>query len=320
MQSSRPSICTAARSRRRSGSAALLLLVLLATGADARAEPWALVGILQGSAVVVRQSSRFALAEGAALNEGDLLETPVGSYVQIELADGSIVGVAEASRLALKPRLAGKAAASPRLYLLEGWLKVRPPAKSEATFDFVSPQAEIQAKDGAVVVHVVPKAYAVFVESGSAQLAQRDPPRTSVALKRADFAAQLPGSDRPAVATRIAPDFLQQLPRPFRDPLPARAELFARRSIVLRPLGPVAYADVAAWLRTEPALRLPLSRQWRGRAADPSFRAEVAANLGAHMEWEPVIFPERFLPKKAPEPPRLSASAAAAGGPANATN
>jgi hypothetical protein len=317
MQSSWPSPCIAARSRRWSSLAALVFLlpVLLVAGADARAEPWALVGILQGSAVVVRQSNRFALAEGAALNEGDLVETPAGSYVQIELADGSIVGVAEASRLALKPRLAGsKTAASPRLYLLEGWLKVRLAAKSESPFVLVSPQAEIQAKDGALVVRVAPKAYAVFVESGSAQLLQRDPPRTSVALKPADFAAPLPGGDRPAVATRIAPDFLQQLPRPFRDPLPARAELFARRSIVLQPLGPVAYADVAAWLHTEPALRLPLSRQWRGRAADPSFRTEVAANLGAHMEWEPVIFPERFLPKKAPEPPRLSASAAAGGG------
>ena len=56
------------RSRPSRHLAALLLgLSLSLADAPARAEPLAVVGILQGAAVLVRQSSRFALAEGAAI-------------------------------------------------------------------------------------------------------------------------------------------------------------------------------------------------------------------------------------------------------------
>jgi hypothetical protein len=98
------------------------------------------------------------------------------------------------------------------------------------------------------------------------------------------------------------------LPRPFRDPLPARAALFAKRIVTPQALGQVSYADVTVWLHSEPAVRLALSRQWRSRAADRAFRAELAANLSAHMEWERVLYPERFLPKKPPPPPEARPS------------
>jgi len=74
--------------------------------------------------------------------------------------------------------------------------------------------------------------------------------------------------------------------------------LYAKRVITPQPLGPVAYGDVKAWMQSESPVRLALSRQWRSRASDAAFRAEVDANLSAHMEWERVIHPERFLPKK----------------------
>ncbi len=44
-----------------------------------------------------------------------------------------------------------------------------------------------------------------------------------------------------------------------------------------------------------------LEAAFREAWADPAFRAEVAKNLGAHTEWEPVLFPERFQkPASAP--------------------
>ena len=57
------------------------------------------------------------------------------------------------------------------------------------------------------------------------------------------------------------------MPRQFRDRLPARGEQFAKRNVAPKALGEIAYTDVAAWLRTEPALRLPLLPLWRSRAA-----------------------------------------------------
>ena len=126
---------------------------------------------------------------------------------------------------------------------------------------------------------------------------------------------QAAGAEQPSISPRLAADFLQQMPTMFRDPLPARAALFANRVVVLQALGPVAYGDVTAWLHGEPAVRLPLSKQWRGRAADSAFRAEVAANLAAHTEWERVLYPERFLPKKPrPLPPPPEQPAVGQGG------
>lgn len=269
----------------------------------AQAAPEALIGILQGQAVLVRDSTRFALAEGAALSAGDIVETAKGAFMQIEFGDGALLGVGEASRLIIRPRLTpSRKAVSPRLYQLDGWTKLRLPATPEVEFGLWTPSLELDGKAGSVVVWMHGSGWAVFAETGAVRVLQRDGAKATLALGRGDFAALREGSDKPARSAQLAPDFVQQLPRDFRDPLPARGELYARRSIQLQSLGPVGYEDVSAWLHTEPKIRLALSRQWRGRASDRAFRSAAAANLSAHMEWERVLFPERFLPKKPPPP------------------
>lgn len=284
----------------------LLTAGALAASAPAVAEPPAIVGILQGSAVLVRQSARFALAEGAALADGDIVETPPAAFAQLEFDDGTIVGVGEATRLILKPRLTGlKMPAPPRLYLLEGWLKVNAKPDATAEFSVLSPVFDVNAKASTVVLRLQPKTYAVFAERGATRLSQRDGARANLTLKQGDFAA--PVAEKLGVQPRLPPEFAKDLPRPFRDPLPARAALFAKRQITLQSLGTISYADVTAWLHSEPGVRLALSRQWQSRASDRAFRSELAANLSAHMEWERVLYPERFLPKK-PKPPDARAS------------
>ena len=269
----------------------------------AHAAPEALIGILEGPAVLVRQSTRFTLVEGAALTEGDIVETGKGSFLQLEFGDGALVGVGEGSRLIIKPRLTSlKTVAPPRLYQIEGWSKLRLPAKSDAGFGLLAPAFELDGKAGSVVVRVLPDAWAVFAETDALRVQQRDGARAALGLGKGEFAALRAGSDKPAVSAKMAPDFVQQLPRNFRDTLPARGERFAKRSVQLQPIGLVSYEDVSPWLHTEPGIRLALSRQWRGRASDRAFRAAAAANLSAHMEWERVLFPERFLPKKPPPP------------------
>jgi len=283
-------------------------LAMALAWSPAHAESEALIGILQGPAVLVRQSTRFTLVEGAALNEGDIVETGKGSFMQIEFGDGTLVGVGEGSRLIIKPRLTAlKTAAPPRLYQIEGWSKLRLPAKPDAGFGLLAPAFELDGKAGSAVVRVLPGGWAVFAETAALRVQQRDGARAAFGLGKGEFAALHPGSDKPSVSTQLAPDFVQQLPRNFRDPLPARGDQFARRNIVLQPLGLVSYEDVSPWLHTEPGIRLALSKQWRGRVSDKAFRAAAAANLPAHMEWERVLFPERFLPKK-PAPPPASAA------------
>ncbi len=52
---------------------------------SAHAEPHAVIGILTGAASLVRQTTRYALAEGAVLAEGDIVELYPG--VQVGRAD-----------------------------------------------------------------------------------------------------------------------------------------------------------------------------------------------------------------------------------------
>ena len=280
---------------------ALLGFGLGLPGSPAVAQTAATVGILKGGAVLVRQSTRYTLAEGVALADGDIVETAAGTFAQIEFADGTLLGVGESGRLLVRPRLTGPKPPAARIYLLEGWVKVRL-AKPETRFAILSPLAELEARTGALVVRIQSKAYAAFVEAGAAQIVQRDGARATIPLKNGEFAMQTAGADKPTLSTRLDPGFLQQMPPMFREPLPPRAGVYARRPVAPQPLGLVSYADVAAWLRTEGPLRLGLSRQWPGRASDRQFRADVAANPSSHIEWERVLYPERFLPKPPPDP------------------
>jgi len=272
---------------------------LLVLGSAAAAAAPALVGILQGEATLVRQTTRYTLAEGVALADGDIVETGPDAFAQIELEDGTIIGIAEKGRLLLKPQVTAPrtTSAPPQFYLLEGWIKLATVPKAPAEFAFLTPAFELLSPGATVVARVRPKGYELFVESGSARLVARG---ATSGLKGNDFVSQAAGADKPAIGPSIGGEFLQQLPRPFRDRLPARAALYAGRNVAPKPIGPIAYADVSAWLHAEPGVRLALSKQWRPRAADRAFRGELVSNLAAHTEWERVLYPKRFMPKPAP--------------------
>jgi hypothetical protein len=47
-------------------------------------------------------------------------------------------------------------------------------------------------------------------------------------------------------------------------------------------------------------LRRPLVQRWRSKAREPAFRAALVANLAAHPEWDPVLFPEKYIKKPLP--------------------
>ena len=263
--------------------------------------------------MLVRQTTRYTLVEGAALAEGDIVETPAGAFAQIEFEDGVTVGLGEGSRILIRPKLQGmKALAVPRLYLLEGWVKATPAPKGELAL--LSPRFELGIDGGSAVIKLDAKSYATFAERGAVRLVQRDGARSTVTLRPGEFASLAAGADKVTIVPRMNAEFLQALPKMFRDALPPRAALYAKRNPAPKPLAPIEYGDVAVWLHSESGIRLPLSRQWISRASDKAFRAELVANLNAHKEWERILFPERFLPKK-PPPPRPIEPASAASSP-----
>ena len=279
----------------------LLCVASLLASSLACAQATSVVGILEGSATLIRQTTRYALAEGVALNEQDIIETARGAFVQIELPGGVLVGVGESTRLMLRPRV-GKGLAPPPLYLLQGWLKT----SAGGAFAYASPTFEIATQAATTVVYTMGSHYEVFLESGAAKLTPRDGARTTAQLVGGDFAQRREGATQ-TVARRATPEFLTKVPRQFRDRLPARAEHFAKRNVAPKALGEIAYTDVAAWLRTEPALRLPLLPLWRSRAADPTFRAAAKADLAQHPEWEPYADPEGYARRIAAEAERRRA-------------
>ena len=285
------------------------LLLLCVAGLLAPPPAWAqsasIVGIVEGGATLIRQITRYTLAEGVALNEQDIIETAPGAFVQIELPAGVLVGVGESTRLMLRPRV-GKGLTPQPLYLLQGWLKT----SSGGAFSYASPAFEIATQAATIVVYTTGTQYEVFLESGAAKLTPRDGGRTVAQLASGEFAQRREGA-APTVARRAEPEFLAKVPRQFRDRLPARGEQFAKRNVQPKALGEIAYTDVAAWLRTEPALRLPLLPLWRPRAADLTFRAAAKADLAQHPEWEPYADPEGYARRIAEEAERRRAREAA---------
>lgn len=281
-------------------------LCLLALGNAASAAAPALVSLLQGEGTLVRQTTRYALTEGVALADGDIVETAADAFLQIEFEDGTLVAMSEKGRLLLKPQITPpKTTSAPaQFYLLEGWIKLTTVPKPPAEFAFLTPAFEFVTPGATIVARVRAKSYELFVESGSGRLIAQG---ATTGLKADDFVNQAANVSKPTTGASLGGEFLQLLPRQFRDRLPARAALFTGRIVTPKPVGPIAYADVSAWLHAEPGVRLALSRQWRSRAADRAFRAEVAANLSAHTEWERVLYPERFLPKKPPPPAMATA-------------
>ncbi len=281
-------------------SAAACLLTALHGAAQAQA---AVIGILEGRATLLRPTGKFELAEGAVLNAADIVETAAAGFVQIEFADGVRLALGEGSRLMLA---AGAAPANTaRARLLQGWMKLTPGTDKPLAGDFLTPLGAIGSLAGACVVHAEAKQLELFVEGGTVALAERG--SAARQIKGGEFLSGN-GNAALAAAARVAPDFVQRMPRLFRDALPARAAKFRDRPAAPRALGAVHYDDVAAWLQADEAIRVPLIESWRVRLSDKEFHAAVLANLARHPEWQVLVLPP---PKKKPVPRPLPAPRAA---------
>ena len=201
----------------------LLCFASLLVSSLACAQAASVVGIVEGGATLIRQTTRYALAEGVALNEQDIIETAPGAFAQIELPGGVLVGIGESTRLMLRPRV-GKGLTAPPLYLLQGWLKT----STSGAFGYASPTFEIATQAATTVVYTTGAQYEVFLESGAAKLTLRDGAQTVAQLASGDFAQRREGAT-PTVARRATPEFLAKVPRQFRDSA-ARARRAVRQA------------------------------------------------------------------------------------------
>lgn len=269
------------------------------------AEVLGTITILEGQALIYRGSGRLQAVEGVRLAPGDIVETAPSTFAQLEFADRSVVQFGPSTRVLVNAStLRQKPDRS--LYILDGWVKVastQREAGDEAGFDLRAPQFEIPASPAVIVLRNAPAEVALFVELGSVRLTER--PQGAGGAVVASLGAgnfyqrKLPA--RGVVASGAAPvGLVGDMPRAFRDSLPSRIERYRNREVQAKDAPAFAYADVQAWLQAEPAVRRPLMQRWRVKAREPAFRAALIANLAAHPEWDPILFPEKYKPKEPP--------------------
>ena len=109
------------------------------------------------------------------------------------------------------------------------------------------------------------------------------------------------GAAKGAVTPRPTPAQMQRVPRGFRDSLPLRSAALKDRTVAPKATPPPGYAEFREWLLVEAPLRKTFTRRFVERTRDPAFRAGLVEHLSQHPEWEPVLFPERFVkPASAP--------------------
>lgn len=279
---------------------ALSLCVLLWQAPLWAATPLATATIVDGEAVLLRDASRFALAEGVRLERDDIVETTDKTrFLRIEFGDGVILDLGPESRLLLGPKLLGDRARLPaKLHLLRGVAKLTVPKPlPPAAGTFTTPALDVLGVAHTAVFIVDGADAQVFAESGAVTLQGRrgGRPAGNNTVKSSEFYSR--GADaKGSSSARPTPAFIQRLPRAFLDTLPSRAKLFADREVAPKPLGELEYADAQPWVDAE-GLRAHFAARWRALAHNPAFREGVAAGMAAHPEWDRILFPEKYLPK-----------------------
>jgi len=264
------------------------------------ADPLGTLTILEGEALVYRGGGRIHATEGLRLAPGDIVETAKATFMQVELADQSVAQLGPATRAMFNTStVRGKP--ERWVYVMDGWAKVS--GTKAAGFDLRTPLLEIPAAPAVVVLRGKPGEATLFVERGDAKLGERPVSGAPVvyALKAGESYQRKAGT-RGSVSAGSTQALLQDMPRAFRDSLPMRAERFRDQTVKVKDAPAFTYADVETWLKAEPAVRRPLMQRWRAKAREPAFRAALVSNLNAHPEWDPILFPEKYLPKPASAP------------------
>ena len=275
--------------------------------------------IVDGEAVLIRETSRSALAEGVRMQAGDIVESAAAAgIVRLEFANGAVLDLGPDTRVLLMPRFHAERRQRPAfVYLLQGWTKLEVPAPAPAPVPGIA-AAPVDALTaaGSSVERVAGAEVGVFQESGQGSVVEPAAGRAPIVRALRAGESYTYRDAKGAVAPRPAPQFLEALPRAFRDTLPRRADRFTGPERAPKPLPALRYADIEAWLKAEPALRLALVPRWQRLAATADFRKALVSNLREHPEWERILFPPKPSPNAPPNPPSSNSPPSPAGYPA----
>jgi hypothetical protein len=244
---------------------------------------------------VIRGATVYVGMPGTKVNRGDMLETGARGVTQIEFGP-TVIALGPSSRLLLFSYSASGAGSQAEFVLLSGWLKSELDAKS-GSFQFDTPLLAGVIKQGNMVVHAGADSSEIFVESGSANIGQVTAGGSASQLRPAkagDFFSRQAGKNL-TTASRPASAFVESMPMPFRDTLPAHP--LKTKSPELSHGKEIEYAQLRPWLLMPARWRKELVPRFQSRLSDPKFRDELAAHVQEYPEWDPVLHPEKYSGK-----------------------
>jgi hypothetical protein len=279
----------------------LLLLVLLFP-LSAFTQEAATVTMVEGGLRLIRGTSLLQGAESMRLRAGDIMESADSGFVQLEFPGGVVVALGPGSHVLLLSDRPGRDGDKARaMVLLSGWLKGEL-GPNAGTYRFLTPALAVTSREGSVLVHAGTPSE-IFVESGSAVIAAVKPDGNlgeTTPAKAGQFISRRAGKSI-ATAPRPDPNFINAMPRYFRDTLPSRYPRFAGK----RPAEPrreheVTYPEIQPWLTAGYAWRRGFVQRFEPRLNDAEFRRAVEAHVGEHPEWDRILHPEKYQPKTPP--------------------
>jgi hypothetical protein len=284
-------------------NSSLLLVFLLVPPPPLAAQEISTLTFLEGVLRVIRGTTVLQGAEGARLRQGDIIESSTPGFAQLEFAGGTTVALGASSRLFLfnysRGNRGGKADTA-QLVLLSGWLKGET-AVSGGAYRYASPLLAAATNDGTVVMHATAQETEIFIESGSANIAEVSPNGNwgqSVRAKVGQFLSRSAGKNVTNSA-RPTSTFIESVPRPFRDTLPSRLSRF-EKPVELRRDHEVTYSEIESWLNIGQTWRKGFVERFKPRLKNAEFRRAVEAHLNNHPEWDSVLHPEKRPPTPVP--------------------
>jgi hypothetical protein len=290
----------------------LLSILLWMSAAPSQAADGGVATIVEGNPSLLRGASWYKLAEGVRIQEGDVIDTPAASTVQLELLDGSSLGVqGPASIYAVTlPVRDGKLAGSAEFYLPKGWLKLAAPnAKNGVRVR--TPLNTIAVSDGVVVIRSGDAAD-VFIESGSARLTDpgRKPTEATPVAKAGEFWSRSAASKAFTTAPRAPPTFISAMPQHFMVTMPDRMAKFQSHRVEPMLLRDATFADAEPWLAT-PYRNAFVNRFQARLKEDPAFQKAAEPRVRDVPEPDKTLRPEpakKAEPAPPPPPPPATKS------------
>src|SRR5262249_865273 len=204
-----------------------------------------------------------------------------------------------ASRLFLLSHSGRVGSLTAELALLSGWLKGETPP-NVGRYRYETPLLAGVTTEGSLVLHAAVASAEVFVESGSASITELRPDGSgtrTIVGKTGQFFSRSAG--KTLTSPRPTSSFVEMMPSPFRDTLPARLSRFIGKPVEARRNHEVSYSEIYPWLTAPFRWRKEFVSRFQARLSDPEFRRELEDHLPDHPEWDQILHPKQHtLPER----------------------